>query len=163
MTAKRVFAVFGALLFAACLGYLAFRVYRTSQLQQCYACARAIHAHSRTIALVNGRPKQFCCPACALSEHEQEGQPIRITELTAFLTGERLTPGDAFIVKGSDVNMCAQTHELLNEDKRPVDLRYDRCAPSMLAFRYRNEAAQFAHEHGGQVLPFTEIAYAYAH
>jgi hypothetical protein len=122
-----------------------------------------IHAHSRTVGTVNGRARTFCCPACALSEHEQEGKPIRITQLTAFLTGEKLSPPDAFIVKGSDVNMCAQTRELVDDQKRPADLHYDRCSPSMLAFKQKSEAVEFVREHGGAVLPFSEIASAYAH
>jgi hypothetical protein len=137
-------------------------VYRASQPDECYACARAIHAHSRTTGIVNGRARTFCCPACALSEHEQEGKPVRITELTAFLTGEKLAPAEAFIVKGSDVNMCAHTRELVDEEKRPADLHYDRCSPSMLVFKHRDEAVQFVRRHGGEVLPFTEIASAYA-
>ena len=163
MRAKGYFAVFAAVLIAAGLGYAAFRVYRTSQPEQCYACTRAIHAHMRTIAIVNGRTKVFCCPACTLSEHEQEGKPIRITELTAFLTGEKLSPAEAFIVKGSDVNMCAQKREVVDEEKWPADLHYDRCSPSMLAFKQRSEALAFVRQHGGQILPFTEIAAAYAH
>jgi hypothetical protein len=113
--------------------------------------------------MVDGRARTFCCPACALSEHEQEGRPIRITELTAFLTGEKLSPAEAFIVKGSDVNMCAQTRAVIDDQKRPADLHYDRCSPSMVTFMQKSEALQFASHHGGQVLPFTEIASAYAH
>jgi hypothetical protein len=151
------------ILVAAGLGYAGFKVYRGSPPNQCYACHRVIHAHLRTVGMVNGRARTFCCPACALSEHEQEGKPIRITELTAFLTGEKLSPADAFIVKGSDVNMCAQTHELVDAEKWPADLQYDRCSPSMLAFKQKSEAAEFVRQHGGQVLPFSEIASAYAH
>jgi hypothetical protein len=162
MTAKRFFAVFAAFVIAAGLGYAGYKMYRASLPEQCYACTRPVHAHARTVAIVNGRPKIFCCPACALSEHEQEGKPIRITELTAFLTGEKLAPPAAFIVKGSDVNMCAHTRELMDADKRPVDLLYDRCSPSMLAFKQKGEAMEFVKQHGGQVLPFNEIALEYA-
>ena len=163
MRFKRWFATFGALLIAAGLGYGGFKVYRATLPEQCYACTRVVHAHMRTIAIVNGKAKVFCCPACALSEHEQEGRPIRITELTAFLAGEKLSLAEAIIVKGSDVNMCAHTHEVMDDEKHPADLRYDRCSPSMLAFKQRSEAVSFVREHGGQVLPFTEIAAAYAH
>jgi len=162
MPAKRWFAIFAVTLVVAGLGYAGFRVYRASQPEQCYACVRAIHAHSRTIAIVKGRPRTFCCPACALSEHQQEGKPVRLTELTSFLTGEKLAPAEAFIVKGSDVNMCAHARELVDEEKRPAELHYDRCAPSMLAFKHKDEALQFVRSHGGQVLPFSEIASAYA-
>jgi hypothetical protein len=160
---RQWFAVLAAVLVAAGLGYAGFRVYSNSQPDQCYACVRPVHAHSRTIGIVNGRPRTFCCPACALSEHEQEGKPIRITQLTEYLTGEKLSPSEAFIVKGSDVNMCARTLELMDQEKRQAGLRYDRCLPSMLAFKNKNEALGFAREHGGEVLPFSEIAASYAH
>ena len=163
MRVKRWFAIFGALLIAAVLGYGGFRIYRATQPEQCYACTRAVHAHMRTIAMVNGKAKVFCCPACALSEHEQEGKPIRILELTAFLTGDKLSPAEAFIVRGSDVNMCAHTHEVMDDEKRPADLRYDRCSPSMLAFKQDSEAMAFVRQHGGQVLRFEDIASAYTH
>jgi hypothetical protein len=163
MPGKRWFAVFAAVLVTAGIGYAGFRVYRSTQPEECYACRRSIHAHSRTMAVINGRAKSFCCPACALSEHEQEGKPVRVTELTSFLDGKRLDPAEAFIVKGSDVNMCARTRELLDDEKRPADLRYDRCLPSMLAFPNESEAVRFARRHGGEVLPFRGIASAYAH
>jgi len=161
--AKRLRAIFAVVLVAVGLGYAGLRAYRASQSEECYACNRTVHAHSRTVGMVNGRARTFCCPACALSEHEQEGKPIRITQLTAFLTGEKLSPPGAFIVKGSDVNMCAQTRELVDDQKRPADLHYDRCSPSMLAFKQKSEAVEFVREHGGEVLPFSEIASAYAH
>jgi hypothetical protein len=163
MAGKRWLAVLAVVAVAVGLGYSAFKVYRGSQPESCYACQRAVHAHSRTVGVAKGRSRVFCCPACALSEHEQEGKPIRITELTAFLTGARLSPNDAFVLKGSDVNMCARTHGLIDADKRPAHVYYDRCSPSLLAFGQRSEAIQFAREHGGQVLPFSEMMSAFGH
>jgi hypothetical protein len=144
------------------LGYIGFKAYRGSQAEQCYACQRAIHAHSRTVAVDKGRARVFCCPACALSEHEQEGKPIQVTELTNFLTGAKLSPGEAYILKGSDVNMCAHTHELHDADKRSSDVQYDRCSPSLLAFGSRADAVEFARTHGGAVVPFSEIVSAFS-
>ncbi len=161
MSGRRWLAVLAVVIVAVGLGYAGFKVYQGSQAEQCYACQRVVHAHMRTVAIVNGRPRVFCCPACALSEHQQEGRPIRISELTAFLTGDRLAPGDAFVVKGSDVNMCARTKELIDADKRPADLRYDRCAPSLLAFGQRSEALAFTRQHGGEVLRFSDMVSAF--
>ena len=163
MTGRRWLGMIAVVAVAVGLGYAAFKAYRGSQAEQCYACQRAIHAHSRTVAVAKGRSRAFCCPACALSEHEQEGKPIQVTELTAFLNGAKLSPNEAFIVKGSDVNMCARMHELMDADKRTADVHYDRCSPSLLAFGERSEAMQFAREHGGEVLPFSEIVSAFAH
>ncbi len=163
MTGRRWLAA--AALAVACTGlaYIAFTAYRGSQPEECYACQRPIHAHTRTIAIERGKPTVFCCPACALSEHEQEGNPIRVTQLTAFLTGAKLSPDHAFIVEGSDTNLCARTHGLMDMDKRPADVRFDRCSPSLLAFAQRSEAVEFAREHGGEVAPFSAIVSEFSH
>ena len=54
--------------------------------------------------------------------------------------------------------MCVETRKLIDAnrtpDKRPADLDYDRCAPSLLAFTQEGEAIQFSQEHGGTVLRF---------
>ena len=162
MAGRSWFAVLAAIAVAAGLGFAWWRVYRGSQAEECYACQRGIHAHSRTVAIDRGAPRVFCCPACALSEHEQERQPIRITELTDFLTGLKLSPDGAFLVKGSDVNLCVHKHELLDADKRPAEVQYDRCAPSMLAFASRAAAMNFSREHGGEVVSFADVVASYS-
>lgn len=160
---KRWLAVLATVAVAIGLGYAAFNTYRRSQPELCYAAQRPVHAQTRTVAMVDGRPRVFCCPACALTEHEQEGNPVRITELTDFPTGAKLSPNEAFVVKSSDVNMCARMQGLMNTDKRAADVRFDRCSPSILAFRQRSDATQFAREHGGQVVPFEEIVAQFSH
>jgi hypothetical protein len=90
------------------------------------------------------------------------GKTISITRLTAFLTGKPLSPDGAYVVKASDINMCERTKELIDADKRAADLRYDRCAPSLIAFAERSDAVQFAREHGGEVMPFSQAAAAFA-
>ena len=139
-------------------GHFGVNMYRHAQPKECYACKRPIHAHSRTVAFSNGQAKLFCCPACALSERRQEGKPVEVKELTAFLTGAKLSPTFAYVVQGSDVNMCARTQELLDADKHAVERHYDRCAPSLLAFSEKKEALEFSRQHGGAVLSFPEAA-----
>ncbi len=162
MRARRRLTILAMVAVAAGLGYAGFAVYRSSQPDFCYACRRPVHAHTRTVALDCGRPRVFCCPACALSEHQQEGKPIRVTELTDFFTGEKLSPAEAFVVKGSGVNMCAPTHGPMNADKRPAGVEYDRCSPSLLAFGKQSDATEFAREHGGDVLAFRDIVSEFA-
>ena len=153
-------AIVGVLVLAI-LGYAGWRTFSYSNADECYACKRPIHAHSKTVAVVNGHARLFCCPACALSQREQAGKAIRITQLTSFLDGKALAPENAYVVKGSNVNMCERTHGLIEDDKRPADLQYDRCAPSLIAFAQRGDALEFAREHGGEVLPFKEAAAAF--
>jgi len=152
---------FGAVIGVLALGifgYAGWRTFSYSKADECYACRRPIHAHSKTVAVANGHARLFCCPACALSQHQQEGRPIQVTQLTSFLNGKALAPDDAYVVKGSNVNMCERTQELILEGKRVADLRYDRCVPSLIAFAQRREALAFAREHGGEVEAFSVAA-----
>jgi hypothetical protein len=144
------------------LGYAGWKSFAQADADQCYACKRQVHAHSKTVAFIDGRSRVFCCPACALSQSQQMGKTITITRLTSFLTGKALSPDNAYIVRASDVNMCERTKELVDGDKRAADLRYDRCAPSLIAFAGRSDAVQFAREHGGEVMPFSQAAAAFA-
>jgi hypothetical protein len=156
MERRRWLVLFGAALGQSC------QVFRSSDATECYACKRPIHEHSKTVAFENGHSRIFCCPACALSEHEQTGKPITITRLTSYLTGEPLTPESAYVVRGSDVNMCIRTQDIVSADKRPADLRYDRCAPSLYAFAQQSEATRVAKEHGGEVMLFPKAAAAFS-
>ena len=162
MERRSWFGGFVGVLLLAILGYAGWRTFSYSNPDECYVCKRPIHAHSKTIAIANGHARLFCCPACALSQHEQAGKPIQVTQLTSFLNGKALAPEDAYVVKGSNVNTCERTQALIQADKRSADLRYDRCAPSLIAFAQRDEALQFAREHGGEVEPFREAAAALA-
>ena len=154
MQTGRYLAAAAALAIAIGLGVIGVTAYRRAQPEVCHACRRPIHMHSRTVAQVGGEARTFCCPACAFSEQQQEGKTIRVTELTAFATGAKLAPDNAWVVRGSDINMCAQTHELLDSEKRAAEVLYDRCAPSLLAFPGKAEAVEFSRRHGGEVLPF---------
>ena len=162
---KRKGAWFGAAVMLAIvlgLGYTAWRISRSSEPQVCQACSRPVHAHSRTVGLVGNRRELFCCPACALTAHDQDGRPVKIVELTDYETSSPLSPTQAYLVRGSDVNTCAQDHGPVGPDKQPTHVHFDRCSPSMLAFVSRDAAARFAGEHGGKVLSFSGLAAAYS-
>lgn len=150
-----------AVLLLSVLGLVGWTTYSKRAPDRCFACNRPIHANSRTTAAVNGHKRFFCCPACALSQHEQGGQAVTITQLTSFDTGQPIAPGRAYLVRGSDVNLCEMKKELVDSSKHPADLLYDRCAPSLIAFDDRDRAMRFATEHGGVVEPFSEAAAAF--
>ena len=157
---RRIWLV--CLLAVLVVGYAGWKTFAHADPDQCYACNRPIHAHSKTLAMADGRERLFCCPACALSQHQQTGKPISIKQLTAFATGKALLPDNAYVVRASDVNMCERTKEVVVGDKRAADLHYDRCAPSLIAFAGQADAVQFARDHGGEVMPFRQAAAAFA-
>jgi hypothetical protein len=142
-------------------GYAGWTYVTTRDQRFCSACRRPVHAASVTHARVDGREAVFCCPACALSERRQSSQRVEILSLTEFTSGATLSPRDAFLVRGSDAHTCGHGEYARGEYDRPVQVSFDRCSPSLLAFASRARAAQFSREHGGQVLPFGEFAARY--
>ena len=126
--------------------------------QICEICQRPIHSNSLTVAEIGDRRQTFCCPACALASHAQGSQPQKVVELADYETGGRLAPREAYLVRGSDINPCARVRPLIDQDKEPHQVHYDRCSPSILAFAGKDTAAAFARAHGGTVMRFEELA-----
>lgn len=109
--------------------------------------------------MIGGKRGVYCCPSCALAEHRQSGKPVQVVELADYMGGPVLVPSKAFLVRDSDVNMCKRHMEAaVDSDKRPMQVHFDRCSPSILAFRDLQTARNFAAQHGGRVLPFAELA-----
>ncbi len=141
--------------------YAGWRVARSPESGACNACGRPVHAQSQTLANTDGTPGVFCCPTCTLTLHRQTGREVRLTQLTDFDTGDKIDPDKTVIVLESSVNLCMRGETLMNSDKQPVPLVFDRCSPSMIAFSSRAGAENFARENGGMVKPFQELAVAY--
>ena len=160
---SRASKIVGILVLAAVaigLGAVAWRTTRVADAETCAACSRAVHAHTRTVANVDGRTHTYCCLACAISEHHQTHQSVEVLALNEFETGRSMQPQQAFIVRGSRVNHCLDMEPAprVEDVGHPAHRDFDRCAPSMIAFETRDAAAQFAAKNGGAVLSFNELA-----
>lgn len=146
-------------LLVAAAGYAGWKYVHQRQSHACAACLRPVHENTRTVAKVAGEVRGYCCPACALSQHRQSRVPVEVVSLTDHLTGNRIEPAAAFLVRGSDVNSCSHnTGTRVDRDKRPMATHYDRCSPSLLAFASRDSAAGFVREHGGRILRYQNVA-----
>ena len=139
------------------LGYAAWRMRSSPDVDVCQVCGRAIHADMRTVAVIGDKREVLCCPTCALSAGAQLHKPVRFERLSDYETGRPLLPANAFVVQGSDVVPCVQSPDILNPDQPPVPLAYDRCTPSIISFANRASAERFAYEHGGNVTTFREL------
>ena len=140
------------------VAYSGWRYVELKDRRACRACSRLVHAHMRTVAVLVGEKGIYCCPACALSEHQQASKPVQVVELTDFLTGRSLDPATAYVVRDSNVNPCSRHEPSVTSDKQPMHTHFDRCSPSLLAFGDAQAAQAFAAERGGQVLRFGELA-----
>jgi len=124
----------------------------------CHHSWRDIHPGVLTIGEVDGKQERFCCPACALTTAMQTGKPVRILRLTDFNTQKPLDPKEAFLVRGSDANLCAHPHPLTDQDKQSFPVHFDRCLPSMVAFGTVQKAEAFQQEHGGEMLRIADFS-----
>ena len=137
--------------------YTAWQWRDDSRPDNCRVCRRHLHAGSQVVALQQGRKEAFCCPTCAVTFSRQAGQAVTVVELTDFETGSGIAPAEAYVVQGSDVNLCLQHPMLTDSQKQPASMQFDRCSPSVLAFSSRQAAEAFRQEHGGRLLPFNAL------
>ena len=137
--------------------YTAWQWREGSRSASCRVCQRHLHAGSQVVALWQERQEAFCCPTCAVTLGRQAGQAVTVVELTDFETGSRIAPDEAYVVQGSDVNLCLQHPMLTDSQKQPASMQFDRCSPSVLAFSSQQAAETFRQEHGGRLLPFSAL------
>lgn len=147
---------FAIALFLLAAGLL-YAVWTSGATEVCAACGRHLHAQTVTAGIVDGKQEVFCCPACALTARLQSGKAVRITGLTDFDTGARISPREAYLVKGSDVNLCMRHETITGPHHETAAIVFDRCSPSIIAFASQAAAERFLARHGGAILRFTEL------
>ena len=126
---------------------------RDSRSKLCGVCRRALHGHTRTVAEIEGRREVFCCPACVFTAERQRHRAARLLEVADYETESALVPQKATFVLESKVNPC-RSHAVTDDSKHAAHVAYDRCSPSILAFRTREAARAFSARHGGRVVGY---------
>jgi hypothetical protein len=124
---------------------------------ECKVCRREIHAAARAVIEVDGKQEAVCCVRCAMTLDEQEKKPVRLVEVTDYVSQTPLAPKDAFYVEGSRIVLCMSHEPHMDETKHPQARIFDRCEPSVYAFARREEAESFAAQNGGVVLGLAEL------
>ena len=120
--------------------------------ETCWICQREVHDSVRTtLTLASGRSIVACCPRCALHYQEEPGNRVRETRVTDYSGGGLLPFAAAYLVEGSDETPCLRHHPVDGEGRTPMQVCYDRCMPSLIAFKDEKAARVFAADHGGTV------------
>ena len=120
--------------------------------ESCRVCGRDVHASVRTtLILSSGKQVLACCPRCAMHFQEDPSHAVREIRVTDHAAGGRFSMAGAFLVEGSDVTPCMQHHPVSDESRTPMQVCYDRCMPSLIAFENEGAARAFAADHGGTV------------
>ncbi len=120
-----------------------------TQPEDCSICRREIAAQARAVVEVGGKREPVCCARCAFTFEGQEHKPVRLLEVTDYVSTRPLAPKDAIFVVGSRVVLCEKHEPLLDENKQAHPRVFDRCEPSIYAFARREDAEAFARENGG--------------
>jgi hypothetical protein len=140
------------------LGYVGWNTFQERQARVCSMCDRPLHGGSWVVAEIDGESQRFCCAACALWAERQTGAEVEIAEVADYDSGAMIDPSEATFVVGSRVNHCLQQHSVFDSSRTALDsaketgsLEFDRCSPSILAFRGRAAAERFVDQEGGRL------------
>lgn len=157
MLVKKSFIVGAVILALVGLGYWGASTLVRRESLLCQICERPIHpGQEYIIALTEGGREHACCPRCGMHFQIHNGPRVRAAWATDYLTGERIDPTEAVYVEGSDVMTCCSTRPLKRGPESAAQLVWDRCLPTLIAFKTREEAEHFQRQHGGQVLTYAQ-------
>jgi nitrous oxide reductase accessory protein NosL len=125
-------------------------------VHDCDVCGRELHPGMHAaVSLVERKHIDACCPRCAL--HFAASEPEQVARITVEdgNTGEPIAAQDAMYVEGSDARPCASAVESTpREPGVPYERIFDRCLPTLVAFKTQADARAFQKAHGGRLLSF---------
>jgi nitrous oxide reductase accessory protein NosL len=158
-------ALMGLVIIAAAgaLLYVGYRRYAPAR--GCDVCGRARHPGMEAeIVLKDGHRVETCCARCAFHFELPQGAGVARTTVEDAVTGEAIEARDAAYLEGSDAAACHPEPETgPREPGVAYDLRFDRCLPSLVAFRNEGDAREFQRQHGGRLLTFTQALESVRH
>ena len=157
MKARETLITLTALVAIGLTSFFAYRYERRPEPNSCPFCDRMIHARTAFRIAVGGRIEVACCPRCGL--HYQAHHPHDVQKAwVADLNSSDPIPAElATYEEGGDVEYCARPDHAVEREPQGVAVRaYDRCLPTLVAFKTRSEAEDYQKQHGGRVLTFAE-------
>lgn len=130
----------------------------------CPECGREIYPDwVFTITAPDGRNQKLCCPHCGILTMLAQRTPPERAMATDFATGKPVRADQAVYVWNSDVNHCDRPQKMSQFNQQPMQLVFDRCFPSVIAFSRMEDAAAFVKDHHGEVRSFNEVVQLLKH
>lgn len=132
--------------------------YWPQEREVCQICRRPMHdATSYFVTLGNDHEVELCCPRCGL-RFQTGRNDVAETEVADYPSGQRIAASEAFYVVGSSVHPCCSEADIL-KDRSGIEYErtWDRCLPSVIAFRSEEDAGNFRDRHGGRILNYGEF------
>ena len=157
MKLRETLLTFLALMAIGGASYLAYRYETRSSPNFCNICNRPIHAGMAFLVQTDGHTEHACCPRCGMHyavNHSDKVQKVWATDLNS---GESIPGETAYYDEGGNIDYCAAHGEAVQRQPQSVSVReFDRCLPTLVAFKTRGEAETYQKEHGGRVLTYAE-------
>ena len=144
------------------VGATSFWAYRYEQRREragtCPYCDRMVHPVTAYRIKVGNRVVEACCPRCGMRAQVNQGrQKSGMAWATDVNTGERVAAESAVYVEGGDVQYCAHGDQPMRREPHGASTReYDRCLPTLVAFKSPQEAKAYQEQHGGRVLSYPQ-------
>jgi hypothetical protein len=124
----------------------------------CVVCQRTIDPHwAFKIVLQSGKSLETCCCRCGFRYVMTSHQPVRAMWATDFFSGKRVSAQKAVYVSDSRLTHCAPTGLQVDWLGSSYVKVFDRCLPSLVAFKDRREARRFQKQYGGQIMTETQV------
>lgn len=153
------------------IGLTSFWAYRYEQRREvvdmCPFCDRMVHPATAYRLRVGDRLVVACCPRCAMhlqvnQGSGQAGLPVQAGRIgpawaTDVTTGERIAAETAVYIEGGDLQYCTRGDQPVTREPQGVSVReYDRCLPTLVAFKTQQEAQAYQQQHGGHILSYVQ-------
>jgi hypothetical protein len=153
------------------IGLTSFWAYRHEKRREvaemCPFCDRMVHPATAFRVKVGDHLMVACCPRCGMhfEENQTPGQadlPAQarktgIAWATDLTTGETIAAESATYVEGGDLQYCTRGEQPVTREPQGVSVReYDRCLPTLVAFKTQQEAQAYQQQHGGRILSYAQ-------
>ena len=147
-----------ALAAIAVVSVVAYRHETRPPADLCAVCQRGMHAGvTYRLEMKDGTREDACCPRCGMHYEIQHPNAVGKAWATDLSTGAFIAAESATYVEGGDVEYCTMHSTPVEREPQTVAVRdYDRCLPSLVAFRTEQAAAAYQKQHGGQVLNYPQ-------
>jgi len=144
------------------LGVACFWAFRHQQRRErggmCPYCDRMVHSVTAYRLKVGDRVVVACCPRCGMrAQVSREPGKREMAWATDVNTGEQVPAESAVYVEGGDVQYCTHGDQPMVREPHGASTReYDRCLPTLVAFKTPEEANAYQEQHGGRVLSYSQ-------
>jgi len=159
MKTRETAITLAALLAIVLTSFFAYRYeHRTETAGLCPFCDRMVHPVTAYRLRMGDHVMVACCPRCGMHAQVNDAQAKPgAAWATDVDTGESVAAESATYVEGGDLQYCTHGDQPTEREDHGVSTReYDRCLPTLVAFKTQQEAEAYRQQHGGRVLSYSE-------